>query len=101
MTEQQLKKFRDWFDDYVAGFYGNDEYVNANLKLKEEHSKRTCQEMLYLAEELGLTESQKRLSETIALFHDTGRFEQFVKYRTYSDFRSVNHCRLEIGRAHV
>ena len=94
MEQKQLDKFRVWFDDYVAGFYGDDEVVNANLKLKEKHSRRTCQEMLYLAEELDLEENQKRLSETIALFHDIGRFEQFVKYRTYSDVKSVDHCRL-------
>ena len=94
MEQTQLDKFRVWFDDYVAGFYGDDEVINANLKLKEEHSRHTCREMLYLAGELGLDDNQKRLSETIALFHDIGRFEQFVKYRTYSDVKSVNHCRL-------
>lgn len=94
MEQKQLEKFRVWFDDYVAGFYGDSEVVNANLKLKEQHSRRTCREMLYLAGELGLDDNQKRLSETIALFHDIGRFEQFVKYGTYSDVRSVDHCQL-------
>ena len=94
VEQKQLDKFRVWFENYVAGVYGDDEIINANLKLKEEHSHRTCQEMLYLAGELGLDENQKRLSETIALFHDIGRFEQFVKYNTYSDVRSVDHCRL-------
>ncbi len=94
MEQKQLDKFRAWFDDYVAGFYGNDEFINANLKLKEEHSRRVCREMLYLAGELGLEENQKRLSETIALFHDIGRFEQLVTYHTFSDARSVDHCRL-------
>ena len=94
MQQNQLNKFRAWFDDYVAGFYGDDEYVNANLKLKEEHTRRTCKEMLYLAKELGLPDEQMRLAEVIALFHDIGRFEQFVRYRTYVDGRSVNHCLL-------
>lgn len=94
MQQEQLGKFKAWFDNYVAGFYGDDEYVNVNLKLKEEHSRRTCEEMEYLADELGLTQNQKRIAEVIALFHDIGRFEQFVKYRTYNDVRSVNHCLL-------
>jgi len=94
MEQKQLNKFRAWFDDYVAGFYGNDEFINANLKLKEEHTRRTCKEMLNLAEELGLSGSQTRIAEVIALFHDIGRFEQFVRYRTYNDPRSVNHCLL-------
>jgi hypothetical protein len=92
MEQRQLEKFRAWFDDYVAEFYGNDEFVNANIKLKEQHSRRTCEEMLYLAKELGLSDNQKRIAEVIAIFHDIGRFEQFVRYRTYNDPRSVNHC---------
>ena len=94
MEQEQLEKFRAWFDDYLAGFYGDDEYLNVNLKLKEEHSRRTCEEMLYLAEELGLDANQRRMAEVIALFHDIGRFEQFVRYGTYNDVRSVNHCLL-------
>jgi len=96
MEPEQLKKFRVWFGDYVAGFYGNDEFVNANLKLKEKHSHRVCGEMSYLTGELGLTENQRRIADVTALFHDIGRFEQFAKYRTYSDHRSVNHCLLAV-----
>jgi len=94
VEQGQLKKFRVWFSDYVAGFYGSDEYINANLKLKKDHTHRTCEEILYLAKELGLSGNQTRIAEAIALFHDIGRFEQFVKYRTYNDPRSVNHCLL-------
>lgn len=96
MEQEQLKKFRVWFDNYVAGFYGDDESVNANLKLKEAHSWRVCKEMKYLTKELGLTENQRRIADVIALFHDIGRFEQFIKYRTYCDHRSVNHCILGV-----
>jgi len=94
MEREQLEKFRDWFDDYVAGFYGDDEFVNANIRLKEEHSRRTCEEMEYLADELGLSGNQRRTAEAVALLHDIGRFEQFVRYGTYNDPRSVNHCLL-------
>jgi putative nucleotidyltransferase with HDIG domain len=94
MEQGELKKFRVWFDDYVAGFYGDDDFLNANLKLKEHHSRRVCQEMLYLANQVNLTDNQRRMAEVIALFHDIGRFEQFTKYRTYNDFRSVDHCLL-------
>jgi len=100
MERDKIEKFRAWFDDYVAGFYGDDEFVNANIKLKEEHSRRTCEEMLYLAEELRLSDEQKQTAEVIALFHDIGRFEQFVKYRTYNDPKSVNHCLLGLDVLH-
>jgi len=91
MEQQQLEKLKIWFCDYVKSFYGDDAYVNANLKRKEDHTRRICGEMLYLAKELGLDESQSRLAEAIALLHDVGRFSQFVKYRTYNDAKSTNH----------
>jgi len=94
LEQAQLDKFRIWFDDYVANFYGDDETVNANIKLKEDHSRRTCKEILYLVSELGLDENQKLISRTIALLHDVGRFEQFAKYRIYHDAKSEDHCLL-------
>ncbi|MGA2678057.1 MAG: HD domain-containing protein [Sedimentisphaerales bacterium] len=96
MNKEQLNGFKVWFDKFVAGFYGNDEYINANIKLKEEHSRRVCAEMLYLADQLRLEGNQRLLAETIALFHDVGRFPQFLKYQTYSDTKSINHSLLGV-----
>jgi len=94
MRNVEIRRFKKWFTDYVAGFYGSDRYVNANIKLKELHSHRVCKEMEYLAESLGLPSDKKRIAWTIALFHDIGRFEQFRQYRTYNDFESIDHCGL-------
>lgn len=96
MEQKQLRKFRTWFDKYAAGFYGDDDFVNANIKLKQEHSHRVCKEMRYLTRRLGLGENQRRIADTIALFHDVGRFEQFVRYRTYSDTKSISHSLLGV-----
>jgi hypothetical protein len=38
MEQELLEELRAWFDDYMTGFYGEDEYVNANLKMKQSHS---------------------------------------------------------------
>ena len=100
MKPEQLKEFEDWFDTYVASFYGDERFVNVHLKLKEEHSRRVCEEMAYLTGELALEDNQKRIARTIALFHDIGRFSQFVEYRTYNDVRSVNHCLLGLDVLH-
>jgi len=94
MNKEQLNGFKAWFDKFVAGFYGDDEYINANIKMKEEHSGRVRSEMLYLADQLRLEGNQRLLAETIALFHDVGRFPQFLKYQTYNDPKSINHCLL-------
>lgn len=94
MDQQQLDNFKAWFIDHVNTYYGDDDYVNANLKLKQCHSARTCTEMNYLTKSLGLSDEKVRLAELIALFHDIGRFPQFVKYRTYRDAASTNHSNL-------
>jgi len=94
VEQEKLEKFKAWFDNYVAGFYGDDNFVNSHLKLKQEHTLRVCQEMQFLANELGLAENQKRIAEVTALFHDIGRFKQFIKYRMYNDVKTVNHSLL-------
>jgi putative nucleotidyltransferase with HDIG domain len=91
MRKEQLEGFRKWFGEYVSSFYGENKYINANLKLKEEHTRKVCEEMIYLAGRLGLDENDTLIAETAALFHDVGRFEQFIKYRTYNDPRSIDH----------
>jgi len=96
MNSIQLDKLKTWFDKFVAGFYGSDDFVNANIKMKEDHSRRVFGDMLYLADELHLAENQRALALAIGLLHDVGRFPQFKKYRTYNDPRSVNHCLLGI-----
>ena len=92
MDRQQHDGLFAWFDSYAASFYGLDNFANANLKLKEEHSRRTVGEMSYLAQSLGFNDGDIAIAEAIGLLHDIGRFEQFAVYRTYNDARSTNHC---------
>jgi len=96
MTNKQLEKFRKWLDSYIAGFYGDDEYVNANIRLKEVHTGHVCCEMTWLTGRVGLSAEDTCLAGAIALLHDIGRFEQFRRYRTYVDFRSTDHNLLGI-----
>jgi len=96
MKQRQLDEFRNWFGEYVAGFYGDDEYINANVKLKECHTHRVCREIRHIAERVGLSASQQHVAEAVALFHDIGRFEQFARYRTFNDAVSVRHALLGV-----
>jgi len=96
MEQRQLDELREWFNEYVAGFYGDDEYINANVNHKESHTLRVCREIRYIADKLSLSEPQQRVAEAVALFHDIGRFEQFVRFRTYHDAVSVRHSLLGV-----
>lgn len=94
MEKRRLDELKKWFYDYVAGFYGADEFANQNIRLKEDHTRRVCDEIVLTASELGMNAQQKILAEAAGLLHDLGRFEQFHKYRTYNDAKSVGHSGL-------
>lgn len=96
MEQRQLDELREWFNDYVAGFYCDDDYINANVKHKESHTQRVCREIRHIAEHVGLSAPQQRIAEAVALFHDIGRFEQFVRFRTFHDAISVRHALLGV-----
>ena len=100
MEPCRLDELKRWFDEYTSRFLGRDEYVNMHLRLKQEHTRRTCGEILYLAGRLALDDNQTRIAETVALLHDVGRFPQFATYRTYNDVRSVNHGCLGVQVLH-
>lgn len=96
MKTTQLNQFKQWFKNYTADFFKDDAFVNANLKLKEHHTHRVCKEIDYLTDQLELTQSQALIAQTIALFHDVGRYEQFTRYRTFADNDSTPHGPLAV-----
>ena len=96
MDNKILQDFYSWFNDYVRGFYSEDTDIQFNIKLKEEHTLRVCENILSISNSIGLHEDSILIAQTIALFHDVGRFGQYVKYRTFSDYRSENHAMLGI-----
>lgn len=96
MTKEQLGQFKKWFDVYIAGFYGDDALINDNIRLKDDHTRRMCNDIKLITEELGLDDNQKMLAETAVLFHDVGRFEQFMKYKAYTDVGTENHSLLAL-----
>jgi len=96
MRKVQLERLKSWFAGYVDGFYGNDDYIDANLKLKEIHTEYVCREARFIAEKAGLGESDVLIAEAVGLMHDVGRFEQFQKYQTYADRKSVDHSELAV-----
>jgi len=94
MTRDDLNYLKTWFTEYVSNFYSDDPDYNHLIRLKEEHTIRVRCNIAMLGKELGITKHEMVLAETIALFHDIGRFKQYKTYRTFNDFVSENHARL-------
>ncbi|MBN2210518.1 MAG: HD domain-containing protein [Sedimentisphaerales bacterium] len=91
MTRNQLDQLHAFFHAFTARHFNNDAFVNANLQRKVAHSWRVAGETRWLVNRLRLDEEQANLARGIAILHDTGRFPQFVRYKTYADIRSINH----------
>ncbi len=96
ITKDHLKKFEKWFGGYLRPFEAGDEEIRRNTRLKKEHTRRVRGEIADLGRELGLPEEDLLLADTLALFHDLGRFEQYSRYRTFVDRDSEDHAALGV-----
>lgn len=85
-----------WFDSYINHFLVTHPDLSENIQIKADHSKKVHHEILGLARSLKLNTEDTFLAETIGLFHDIGRFKQYVKYQTFSDSKSQNHAELGV-----
>ena len=94
MNKEDIKIFREFFDSHVQRFICEDELVRQNIDLKYEHSLKVCEDSRMICQYLQLSDEDQMLAETIALFHDVGRFTQFANYRTFQDRVSVDHAAL-------
>jgi len=91
MTDNDLHYLKKWFSDYTGSFLGSNEDDNRNHRLKAEHTQNVCANIREIAKSLPLPFEKIILAESIALFHDIGRFPQYKKYKTFQDGKSVNH----------
>jgi len=96
MNEEIVKEFENWFNNYVQKFKsGNPDWL-PNIILKEKHTRLVCKEILGIGKKIGLSNEDLCLAKVIALFHDIGRFEQFARYQTFVDRKSLNHAVLGV-----
>ncbi len=94
MNADDVNSLKSWFTGYVSRFYTGDPEYDRPVRLKEEHTKRVCGNIILIGEELGISPEDMILAEIIALFHDVGRFRQYELYHTFVDALSENHARL-------
>ncbi len=91
-----LPRLKTWFAEYVRRFDSDDPAVQQNMDLKEEHTRGVCEAIREIGGSLELSEGDLCLAEASALLHDIGRFEQFRRYGTFADHRSVDHAALGV-----
>jgi hypothetical protein len=91
MNQDDLNSLKAWFSDYCRSFYTSDVEDQKNILLKEQHTLDVCKNIKEIAKRLSSDENSILLAETVALFHDIGRFPQYARYKTFRDGVSVNH----------
>jgi hypothetical protein len=84
------------FREYLNSLGTHDEFIQEHLDLKTEHTFRVVGNIVQIARHSGLTSNEIQLARIIALVHDIGRFQQFIRYKTFDDRISVNHAELGI-----
>lgn len=89
---QTLKK---WFQNYTSQFELKSAKDQKNIDLKIAHSYRVTADTMEIIKQMSQkNKTEKYLAKIIALYHDIGRFKQYQKYRTFSDYKSEDHGNL-------
>jgi hypothetical protein len=82
---------------YAQSCFPQDRAGQKNMALKLDHSLRVFQEAQTLVKAENIPAHLARTALFAALFHDIGRFAQYVQYQTFNDRESVNHARLAVS----
>ncbi|MFC1889904.1 HD domain-containing protein [Thermodesulfobacteriota bacterium] len=93
---ETLEELESWYAEYVSSFRFDDQKHQRNVDLKDVHSRRVRDESVLIGESLHLKDEALRLAAIMGLFHDIGRFEQYARYKTFSDKASEDHAQLGV-----
>lgn len=91
-------KYKNMVRSYISSYKLNcdDENTLINLKLKEDHTFNVTEHCLNIAKSENLSRIHFFIAFLCGLFHDIGRFEQFTKYKTFRDDKSLYHGALGV-----
>lgn len=87
-----LEKAKEEFIKYVSNYDSTD----SNISRKIGHSLRVMDLSTKIAKSLNLSKEEIDLATLIGLLHDIARFEQYRRYKTFSDKKSIDHGNLGV-----
>ena len=82
-----IEKAEEEFKIYTSN-YNMDE---SHIVRKVYHTFRVEELCGKIAMSLGLSEEEINVAKIIGLLHDIARFEQYTRYKTYDDFKNIDH----------
>lgn len=85
MEDKNIKEFYKFFNEIVDNLVIPSLDIKQSIERKVQHTFRVCENVQLIGESLQLSDNELRIGEIIGLFHDIGRFEQYIKHRTLVD----------------
>ena len=89
-----IEGLKETFKTYLENFDMN-EFA---IKMKYEHSLRVMDFCIFIAKENNFNDKDMEISTLVGLLHDYARFDQWTKYKTYSDLKSIDHGDLAVEK---
>jgi putative nucleotidyltransferase with HDIG domain len=97
ISSTQLDILSGRFKNYIQSLNVTDAFIREHIDIKTDHTYRVIGNIMIIARSSGLSDADVQLAKIIALTHDIGRFQQFIRYRTFDDSISVNHAALGVS----
>ena len=96
MPTDDLSPFLERFERYIERYNQDTPEKQKIIDFKRKHSLEVLEEAKGIARSIQLPARATFLVHIAALYHDLGRFDQFIRSKTFLDVRSLNHARLSI-----
>ena len=85
-----------WFTAYAAEKTAQEKGDTSPMELKLQHSMNVLENARRIVEGENFDPATARLCLLAALYHDVGRFEQYLRYHTFRDRESCNHGQMGV-----
>lgn len=89
-----IEELKITFKNYVENYDMNE----VAIIRKYYHSYRVMDFCIFIAKNNNFSEKDTEISILVGLLHDYARFEQWTKYKTYSDLKSIDHGDLAVEK---
>ncbi|MCD8028978.1 MAG: HD domain-containing protein [Erysipelotrichaceae bacterium] len=76
------------FDTFVSKY----DTSIPSIRLKLVHTYEVVKVSDYLCNQLHLGDEDKQLAALIGLLHDIGRFEQWIQFHSFADYKTIDHA---------
>lgn len=81
--EEAIQEFKKYTDNYIS--------LSNMCVLKVNHTMRVMELCGLIATNLNLSKEDIKLAKICGLVHDIARFEQWKRYQTFADSKSIDH----------